>query len=138
MPGPGSEKRLARSGLMNYYFLVKNTLENQELRQKYFGGDKEKKIKKAVQETSDWLDKNHMKAEKEEFWAQHSQLTGAVNPIMDASRFLGLENDTDDEADSDDMAVKGKGKGTKGGKWKPPEPRHPPPAHLLRPGPFTR
>jgi hypothetical protein len=115
MPGPESDKRLARNGLTNYYFLVRNTLQDEMLRQKYFGGDKEKKISKALKETSDWLDKNHMKAEKDEFWAQQTKLTAAVNPIMCAARFLGLENDTGSEGgDESDEETKGKVKETKG------------------------
>ncbi len=116
MPGPGSDRRLACNSLINYLFLVRNTLQDEKLKMKFYGGDRHGEIKKAVQETSEWLDKNHLKAEKDEIWTKQSELTSVVNPIMTASRFLG----------------KGTGKG-----FGPREPHFPPPAHLRR-GPFTR
>merc|ERR1712070_1122272 len=63
----------AKNGLENYCFTMRNTLNEEKLKDKFEGGDKEK-IEAAVQETLDWLDKNQL-AEKEE-------LEGTVNPIM--------------------------------------------------------
>merc|ERR1711877_67548 len=63
----------AKNGLENYCFTMRNTLNEEKLKDKFEGGDKEK-IESAVQETLDWLDKNQL-AEKEEF-------EGIVNPIM--------------------------------------------------------
>jgi len=59
---------------------MRNTLQEEKLREKFEGGDKEK-IEKAVQEALDWLDKNQL-AEKDEFEAKQKELEGVVNPIM--------------------------------------------------------
>merc|ERR1712018_299868 len=70
----------AKNGLENYCFTMRNTLNEEKLKDKFEGGDKEK-IEKAVQETLDWLDKNQL-AEKDEFEAKQKELEGTVNPIM--------------------------------------------------------
>merc|ERR1712026_191162 len=70
----------AKNGLENYCFTMRNTLQEEKLKDKFEGGDKEK-IEKAVQETLDWLDKNQL-AEKDEFEARQKELEGVVNPIM--------------------------------------------------------
>merc|ERR1711918_275157 len=70
----------AKNGLENYCFTMRNTLQEEKLKDKFEGGDKEN-IEKAVQETLDWLDKNQL-AEKEEFEAKQKELEGIVNPIM--------------------------------------------------------
>jgi len=59
---------------------MRNTLNDEKLKDKFEGGDKEK-IEKAVQDTLDWLDKNQL-AEKDEFEAKQKELEGIVNPIM--------------------------------------------------------
>lgn len=59
---------------------MRNTLNEEKLKDKFEGGDKEK-IESAVQETLDWLDKNQL-AEKDEFEAKQKELEGIVNPIM--------------------------------------------------------
>merc|ERR1712227_183526 len=64
----------------NYCFTMRNTLNEEKLKDKFEGGDKEK-IEAAVQETLDWLDKNQL-AEKDEFEAKQKELEGIVNPIM--------------------------------------------------------
>merc|ERR1712075_26456 len=64
----------------NYCFTMRNTLQEEKLKDKFEGGDKEK-IETAVQEALDWLDKNQM-AEKDEFEAKQKELEGVVNPIM--------------------------------------------------------
>merc|ERR1711943_177797 len=69
-----------KNGLENYCFTMRNTLEEEKLKEKFEAGDKEK-IEKAVQEALDWLDKNQL-AEKEEFEAKQKELEGIVNPIM--------------------------------------------------------
>merc|ERR1739849_48146 len=74
------EKVEAKNGLENYCFTMRNTLEEEKLKDKFESGDKEK-IEKAVQEALDWLDKNQL-AEKEEFEAKQKELEGVVNPIM--------------------------------------------------------
>merc|ERR1711950_91550 len=70
----------AKNGLENYCFTMRNTLQEEKLKEKFESGDKEK-IEKAVQETLDWLDKNQL-AEKDEFEAKQKELEGVVSPIM--------------------------------------------------------
>merc|ERR1711957_763353 len=68
------------NGLENYCFTMRNTLQEEKLKEKFESGDKEN-IESAVQEALDWLDKNQL-AEKEEFEAKQKELEGIVNPIM--------------------------------------------------------
>merc|ERR1712238_274531 len=70
----------AKNGLENYCFTMRNTLQEEKLKEKFEAGDKEK-IENAVQETLDWLDKNQL-AEKDEFEGKQKELEGVVNPIM--------------------------------------------------------
>merc|ERR1711972_1012587 len=70
----------AKNGLENYCFTMRNTLQEEKLKDKFEDGDKEK-IESAVQETLDWLDKNQL-AEKDEFEGKQKELEGVVNPIM--------------------------------------------------------
>merc|ERR1740127_30959 len=70
----------AKNGLENYCFTMRNTLQEEKLKDKFEGDDKDN-IEKAVQETLDWLDKNQL-AEKDEFEAKQKELEGIVNPIM--------------------------------------------------------
>merc|ERR1711862_259772 len=74
------EKVEAKNGLENYCFTMRNTLQEEKLKEKFEGGDKEN-IEKAVQDTLDWLDKNQL-AEKDEFESKQKELEGIVNPIM--------------------------------------------------------
>merc|ERR1712130_26802 len=62
----------AKNGLENYCFTMRNTLQEEKLKDKFEGDDKDK-IEKAVQDALDWLDKNQL-AEKEEFEAIHMEL----------------------------------------------------------------
>ena len=73
-------KTEAKNGLENYCFTMRNTLQEEKLKEKFEGDDKDK-IEKAVQETLDWLDKNQL-AEKDEFETKQKELEGVVNPIM--------------------------------------------------------
>merc|ERR1712164_35163 len=70
----------AKNGLENYCFTMRNTLQEEKLKDKFEGDDKDN-IEKAVQEALDWLDKNQL-AEKDEFEAKQKELEGIVNPIM--------------------------------------------------------
>merc|ERR1712023_119129 len=70
----------AKNGLENYCFTMRNTLQEEKLKDKFEAGDKDK-IEKAVQDALDWLDKNQM-AEKDEFEAKQKELEAVVNPIM--------------------------------------------------------
>merc|ERR1712029_1247239 len=70
----------AKNGLENYCFTMRNTLQEEKLKDKFEADDKTK-IETAVQETLDWLDKNQL-AEKDEFEGKQKELEGIVNPIM--------------------------------------------------------
>merc|ERR1711865_580479 len=70
----------AKNGLENYCFTMRNTLQEEKLKDKFESGDKEK-IEAAVQECLDWLDKNQL-AEKDEFEGKQKEMEGVVNPIM--------------------------------------------------------
>merc|ERR1711933_506279 len=70
----------AKNGLENYCFTMRNTLQEEKLKDKFESGDKEK-IEKAVQDALDLLDKNQL-AEKDEFEAKQKELEAVVNPIM--------------------------------------------------------
>merc|ERR1712086_611354 len=74
------EKVEAKNGLENYCFTMRNTLQEEKLKDKFEGGDKEK-IEAAVQDALDWLDKNQL-AEKDEFEMKQKEVEGIVNPIM--------------------------------------------------------
>merc|ERR1712196_598690 len=74
------QKIEAKNGLENYCFTMRNTLQEDKLKDKFEAGDKEA-IEKAVQDALDWLDKNQL-AEKDEFEAKQKELEGVVNPIM--------------------------------------------------------
>merc|ERR1711865_987521 len=70
----------AKNGLENYCFTMRNTLQEEKLKEKFEAGDKEN-IEKAVQDALDWLDKNQL-AEKDEFEVRQKEIEGIVNPIM--------------------------------------------------------
>merc|ERR1712138_221934 len=70
----------AKNGLENYCYSMRNTMQEEKLKDKFEGDDKDK-IEKAVQECLDWLDRNQM-AECDEFEAKQKELEGVVNPIM--------------------------------------------------------
>merc|ERR1712127_284244 len=70
----------AKNGLENYCFTMRNTLQEEKLKEKFEAGDKEK-IEAAVQDALDWLDKNQL-AEKDEFEVKQKEVEGIVNPIM--------------------------------------------------------
>merc|ERR1719243_334036 len=74
------ERISAKNGLENYCFTMRNTLNEEKLKEKFEAGDKEK-IEEAVQSALDWLDKNQL-AEKDEFEAKQKEVEGVVNPIM--------------------------------------------------------
>ena len=69
-----------KNDLKNYCFAMRDILQEEKLKEKFEGGDKEK-IESAVQETLAWLDKNQL-AEKDEFETKQKELEGVVNPIM--------------------------------------------------------
>merc|ERR1719152_488753 len=70
----------AKNGLENYCFTMRNTLQEEKLKDKFEAGDKDK-IENAVKDALDWLDKNQL-AEKEEFDAKQKEVEAIANPIM--------------------------------------------------------
>merc|ERR1712023_148517 len=74
------QKIEAKNGLENYCFTMRNTLQEEKLKDKFEGDDKDK-IEKAVQDALDWLDEIQL-AEKEDFESKQKELEGVVNPIM--------------------------------------------------------
>jgi len=70
----------AKNGLENYCYSVRNSLDEEKLKDKFEAGDKEA-IEEKVKETISWLDNNQL-AEKDEFDAKQKELEGVVNPIM--------------------------------------------------------
>jgi len=74
------QKIESKNGLENYCFSLRNTLQEQNLQDKFEAGDKEK-IEKAIDDALSWLDSNQM-AEKDEFDAKQKEVEGVANPIM--------------------------------------------------------
>merc|ERR1719230_1837020 len=70
----------AKNGLENYCFTLRNSIEDEKLKDKLESGDKEK-LDAAIKEALDWLDRNQL-AEKDEFEAKQQEVEGIVNPIM--------------------------------------------------------
>ena len=74
------EKIEAKNQLENYAYSMRNSMNDEKLKDKLEPEDKET-IEKAVTETTDWLDANQS-AEKDEYDAKQKELEGVCNPIM--------------------------------------------------------
>merc|ERR1719333_156481 len=74
------EKVEARNGLENYAYSMRNSINDEKLKDKIDAADKET-IEKAINDATSWLDSNQS-AEKEEFEAKQKELEGVCNPIM--------------------------------------------------------
>jgi len=74
------EKVEARNGLENYAYSMRNSINDEKLKDKLDAADKET-IETAINEATSWLDSNQT-AEKEEFEAKQKELEGVCNPIM--------------------------------------------------------
>jgi len=70
----------AKNALENYCYTLRNTMQEEKLKEKFTEADKEA-MEKAIKETLDWLEKNQL-GEKEEFEAKQKDLETVVNPIM--------------------------------------------------------
>jgi L1 cell adhesion molecule like protein len=70
----------ARNGLENYAYSVKNSTQEEKLKDKISPEDR-KVIDDSCKEALDWLEQNPQ-AEKEEYEAQQKKLEGKINPIM--------------------------------------------------------
>ena len=74
------DKIEAKNGLENYAYSMRNSINDEKLKDKLEAEDKET-IEKAVTETTEWLDANQA-AEKDEYDAKQKELEGVCNPIM--------------------------------------------------------
>jgi L1 cell adhesion molecule like protein len=74
------ERIEAKNALENFCYTMRNTLDDEKLKDKFGAGDKEK-IEHVVQQKLEWLDKNQM-ADKEEYAAVQKELEAVINPIM--------------------------------------------------------
>ncbi|KAH8151750.1 uncharacterized protein LAJ45_04372 [Morchella importuna] len=70
----------AKNSLESYAYSLRNTLSDEKVGEKLDAGDKEK-LKKAIDETVEWLDNNNT-ATKDEFESQQKELEGVASPIM--------------------------------------------------------
>ncbi|RPB26270.1 heat shock protein 70 [Terfezia boudieri ATCC MYA-4762] len=70
----------AKNSLESYAYSLRNTLSDEKVDEKLDASDKEK-LKKAIDETVDWLDHNTT-ATKEEYEDRQKELEGVANPIM--------------------------------------------------------
>jgi len=70
----------AKNSLENYCYTMRNTMQEEKLKEKFSAADKEA-IEAALKKTLEWLEKNQL-AEKEEFDHKQKDLEGIVNPIM--------------------------------------------------------
>ncbi|RPA99509.1 heat shock protein 70 [Choiromyces venosus 120613-1] len=70
----------AKNGLESYAYSLRNTLSDEKVEEKLDAGDKEK-LKKAIDDTVEWLD-NNTTATKDEFESQQKELESVANPIM--------------------------------------------------------
>merc|ERR1711871_1340761 len=74
------EKIEAKNGLENYAYSMRNTLDDEKIKDKIDQSDKDT-LKKAIDDTISWLDANQM-AEKDEFEHKQKELEAIANPIM--------------------------------------------------------
>jgi len=70
----------AKNSLESYAYSLRNTLSDEKVDEKLDSSDKEK-LKKAIDETVDWLD-NNTTATKEEYEDRQKELESVANPIM--------------------------------------------------------
>merc|ERR1712023_123734 len=74
------EKIEAKNALENYAYSMRNSINDEKLKDKIDAADKET-IEKAINDTTSWLDNNET-AEKDEYDAKQKELEGISNPIM--------------------------------------------------------
>merc|ERR1719313_647481 len=70
----------ARNALEGYSYSIRNTIEDEKLKDKIDESDRET-IQEALKETTDWLDDNQ-NADKEDFEEQQKSLEEKCKPIM--------------------------------------------------------
>merc|ERR1712137_361355 len=76
------EKTEAKNALENYCYSMKNTLDDEKVKDKISEDDK-KKASEAIDEALKWLEGNQL-AEKEEFEHKRKEIEGICTPIMTA------------------------------------------------------
>merc|ERR1719326_2638970 len=74
------EKVEAKNALENYSYSMRNSINDEKMKDKIDAADKET-IETAIKETTDWLDANQS-AEKDEYEAKQKELEAICNPIM--------------------------------------------------------
>ena len=74
------EKVEARNGLDNYIFSVKQSLNDDKLKDKFTDEDKTS-VEDKIKEVQDWYDE-HLDSEKEEFESKQKELESVFSPIM--------------------------------------------------------
>ena len=74
------EKVEAKNALENYAYSMRNSINDEKLKDKIDPADKEA-IEAAISAATAWLDENQC-AEKDEYEAKLKELQGVVNPIM--------------------------------------------------------
>ena len=70
----------ARNSLENYCYNLRNSMQEEQLKDKFTDSDKET-LEAKIKETLDWIDKNQL-AEKDEYEHHQKELEGVANPIM--------------------------------------------------------
>jgi len=70
----------SKNGLENYCYSMKNTIQDEKLKDKISADDKAK-AEKAIDDALKWLESNQL-AEKEEFEHKQKELEAIANPIM--------------------------------------------------------
>jgi L1 cell adhesion molecule like protein len=70
----------SKNALENYAYSMRNTLEDEKVKDKIDAADKAK-LKSAIDNAISWLEANQM-AEKEEFEHKQKELEAIANPIM--------------------------------------------------------
>ena len=74
------EKIEAKNALENYTYSMRNSINDEKMKDKIEAADRET-IETAIKETTDWLDANQS-AEKDEYDAKQKELEAICNPIM--------------------------------------------------------
>merc|ERR1712159_658026 len=74
------EKIEAKNALENYSYSMRNSINDEKMKDKIEAADRET-IETAIKETTDWLDANQS-AEKDEYEAKQKELEAICNPIM--------------------------------------------------------
>ncbi|SAL95226.1 hypothetical protein [Absidia glauca] len=70
----------ARNGVESYAYNLRNTLQEEKVKNKLEPADKEK-LEKAINEAIEWLDNSH-EASKDEYESKQKELEELANPIM--------------------------------------------------------